>query len=167
MDALPDDSRKNMDNDTQSTKRRGARHLPAAAALVAMVTPAVSLAAEVAPLESGADLLSLVLNLLLVIAAIVIFGWLYSRGPARLAGRGGALRVIQSHALGSRERMVLVQVGERQLLLGVAQGRVSTLCELDEPIADAVPAAESTFAQRLRGLTAPRDVARRDGEAAQ
>jgi flagellar protein FliO/FliZ len=158
-----------MDNEIELTTRPGARFAKRAAlaAFGLLATPVAALAAEVAPLEGGADLLSLVLNLLLVIAAIVVFGWLYSRGPARLAGRGGALRVIQSHALGSRERMVLVQVGERQLLLGVAQGRISTLCELDEPIVEAAQPIESSFAERLRGLATPRNVASRDGEAAQ
>jgi flagellar protein FliO/FliZ len=36
--------------------------------------------------------------------------------------------------MGARERLVLVQVGSTQLLLGVAPGRISLLHQLDEPV---------------------------------
>jgi flagellar protein FliO/FliZ len=43
-----------------------------------------------------------------------------------------ALSVVASLPVGQRERVVVVQVGERQLMLGVAPGRVALLHTLDE-----------------------------------
>ncbi|WP_172600428.1 FliO/MopB family protein [Sulfurivermis fontis] len=52
--------------------------------------------------------------------------------------------------VGQRERVVLIQVGNKQLLLGVAPGRVQTLHVLDEPInVTAVPSGGESFAERL------------------
>ncbi len=50
----------------------------------------------------------------------------------------------------SEERVVLVQVGKQQLLIGVAPGRVSTLHVLDEPV---TPQASVAFLRRCDGST--------------
>jgi flagellar protein FliO/FliZ len=65
--------------------------------------------------------------------------------------RGAPLRVLGSASVGTRERVVLLEAGEQQLLIGVAQGSVRTLHVLPEPIAAPEPAAASVdFAQVLR-----------------
>jgi len=64
----------------------------------------------------------------------------------------GALQVVDGIALSTRERLMLVQVGETQILLGVAPGRVEAVHVLEQPVAKArqdVPAAGS-FAARFR-----------------
>ena len=48
---------------------------------------------------------------------------------------GGTLRILGGLSLGTREKLVLVKVGETQLLLGVAPGQVRKLHVLDTPIA--------------------------------
>ena len=50
-----------------------------------------------------------------------------------------ALRVVASLPVGQRERVVVVQVGERQLMLGVAPGRVALIHELAESLPAARP----------------------------
>ncbi len=51
--------------------------------------------------------------------------------------------------MGPRERVVLVQVGKQQLLLGVAPGRIQTLHVLDEPVTDATSPTPSAFVEKL------------------
>jgi flagellar protein FliO/FliZ len=53
----------------------------------------------------------------------------------------GVFRVIASLQVGQRERVVVVQVGDRQVLLGVAPGRVGLIQELAEPLQDAAGVA--------------------------
>jgi len=55
----------------------------------------------------------------------------------------GAMRVLSALPVGNRERIALVQVGDRQLLIGVAPGHVSTLHVFEENI---VP-QQAPFAQ--------------------
>ena len=76
-------------------------------------------------------------GLLLVIALIGFLAWLLRRLGRVQGGAAGGLRVLGGLSLGARERVVLIQVGGRQLLLGVAPGRVQTLHVLDEPLPEA------------------------------
>lgn len=82
-----------------------------------------------------AELLQLVTGLGLVILAIVVFGYILRRmtGPPVQLGR--QFRVISALSVGARERIILLQVGDQQLVVGVAPGRVQTLHVLTEPLA--------------------------------
>lgn len=107
---------------------------------------------------SSAYLVQLLAGLLVVIAAIVVLAFLMRRMPGMQSRLSGDFRVLGAISLGSRERMLLVQVGDTQLLVGVAPGRVQTLHVLDEPLrtdqgrAAAAGHAESPFARRLRSV---------------
>jgi flagellar protein FliO/FliZ len=83
-------------------------------------------------------------SLSLTIGAIVIVLWggvwlLRRMQPG--AGVWGARDcvVVRSLALGARERLVVVRVGTRHLVLGVGSAGVSLLCELAEPLLPAAP----------------------------
>ena len=72
--------------------------------------------------------------LIVVLAAIFVVAWVVRR--MRLVGNrvGGAIDVLADVPLGQKERAVLLKVGNQQILLGVAPGRVNTLHILAEPI---------------------------------
>lgn len=96
----------------------------------------------------------LLLGLGVVLALIVLSAWTYRRLARVPRGVSGALRVLGGLSMGARERVVLIQVGEEQLLLGVAPGRIQTLHVLGEPIQTVAPPGPGTprdggFAQRL------------------
>ena len=101
-----------------------------------------------APVGPG-DVLSMGTGLILVIAAIVITGWLYSRTQKMRGAGGNLIRIVASQPLGTKERVLLLQVADKQLLVGMTSSQVQTLHVFDEPIAiDDVP--NSGFAERLR-----------------
>jgi flagellar protein FliO/FliZ len=59
--------------------------------------------------------------------------------------------MIDGMALSTRERIVLVQVGDTQVLLGVAPGRVEAIHVLDKPVvADEGEEITGSFAVRLK-----------------
>ncbi len=64
-----------------------------------------------------------------------------------------SIRLISSQALGPRDRLVLVQVGEEQVLLGLTPGRITPLHVMRQPVhaAETEP-AQPEFAQRLLEL---------------
>jgi flagellar protein FliO/FliZ len=85
---------------------------------------------------------SVTLALLAVLAAIFALAWLLRRVRAFSGGRvDHALEVLANVPLGPKERAVLLRVGDAQLLLGVAPGRVSMLHLLASPLEPAGPAA--------------------------
>ena len=65
-----------------------------------------------------------------------------------LRGNAG-LRVVRSLALGTRERLVVVEVGGTQLLLGTGAGGTRLLHTLETPLVDDAPAQPTPFAQLL------------------
>lgn len=100
---------------------------------------------------SMGNLVEVTLGLLTVLALIFVIAWLVKRYGAFNASAGGNLRIVGGLSLGQRERVMLVQVGEKQILLGVAPGRVETLYVLEEPIE--VTAADQTsgdFSEKLQ-----------------
>ena len=91
--------------------------------------------------------------LALVIGLILALAWLARRMPGFGGGARAnpALRVVGSLPLGPRERVVVVAVGQTQLLLGVGAGGTRTLHALEAPLPEPSAAAKGTpaFAQLL------------------
>ncbi|KTS78132.1 flagellar assembly protein FliO [Pseudomonas oryzihabitans] len=119
------------------------------------VLPLTANAAEATSpgLDVGTQLGQLVLGLLLVIGLILGLAWLVRRVQQQGPRGQQAIKVISTQHLGPRERLVLIQVGQEQLLIGVAGGRITPLHNLREPVrlGDA-EAATPEFAQRLLEL---------------
>jgi len=80
------------------------------------------------------DFAQVLLGLAFVVIAILAMAWLIKRTGFVNTRANGALKVIGGISLTQRERILLIQVGEKQLLLGVAPGRITTLHELDEKV---------------------------------
>jgi flagellar protein FliO/FliZ len=91
-------------------------------------------AASSAPAVSAGGLLSVSLALLIVLGAIFALAWLARRMRTFGSRARGALEILASLPLGTKERAVLVKVGDAQILLGVAPGQVSTLHVLPQPL---------------------------------
>lgn len=102
--------------------------IPCHAALPATQTPAPTPA-----LISFGGMLQVLLGLGLVLAAIAGTAWLLRRFSPGQIGGGGAVKVIGGVAVGPKERLVLVEIGETWLVLGVAPGQVNTLHTLPRP----------------------------------
>jgi flagellar protein FliO/FliZ len=92
-------------------------------------------AERVSATPSAGSLVQVTLSLVLVLAAVFAAAWAVRR--LKTFGRfgSGPIEIIADVSIGAKERAVLVQVGGKQLLLGVAPGRVTTLHVLEEPIA--------------------------------
>ena len=73
------------------------------------------------------SLLKVTGGLLLVILAIFGSAWVYRRYGNMTPVSNDALRVIGGISMGQKERVVLMQVGEEQVLLGVSPGRIECL----------------------------------------
>jgi flagellar protein FliO/FliZ len=98
-------------------------------------------------------LLQVAFALAVVLAAIVVFGWLLRRWMPGHSSAGGLLRVVAGVMVGPKERLVLVELGDTWLLLGVATSSVSLLHSMPKPQVDpsvAPSAAGVGFARVLK-----------------
>lgn len=78
-----------------------------------------------------ADVVTWSLSLVCVLGLFFACVWLLRKsGQLSTAGKP-ALNVAAGLSLGMREKVVLLNVGEKQLLLGVTPGRIDKLLELD------------------------------------
>ena len=104
-------------------------------------------APAVAPssLFTGDYLLQVVGSFVVVILLLVAVLVMLKRFNGVSASMGGDMRVVSSVGVGQRERAVLLQVGEQQVLLGVGPGNVRALHIFDEPAVTATSSSTPKF----------------------
>lgn len=76
---------------------------------------------------SSGGVLQIIFSLLLVLAAVVAVAWIMKRINLPQHGAASLLKVISGVAVGPRERVVLMEVNDTWLIVGVAPGQVRTL----------------------------------------
>lgn len=104
------------------------------------------------PAVVGSDeILNMAGSLMLIIGAIVVVGWLYLRVKGTHGHNAGFIKILAAQPLGSKERILLVEVANQQLVLGVTSTQIQTLYVLEQSI-DSTASVHTTsrFAERLR-----------------
>lgn len=109
--------------------------------LLPFLAQAAEAPAPIASPVSFGGMLQVLFGLGLVLAAVAATAWLLRRFSPGQIGAGGAVKVIGGVALGPKERLVLVEIGETWLVLGVAPGQVNALHTLPKPEGAAFEAA--------------------------
>ena len=105
---------------------------------------------NVAPVFNGTSIIQVMLSLAFVIVLIYAVAWYVRRMQLTTAGTGQSMRVVSALSVGTREKVVLVQVGEEQLLLGVAPGSVNLLRQFEGvAVEHKVSGLRSSFAKIL------------------
>jgi flagellar protein FliO/FliZ len=110
-----------------------------------------AMAQPAAPLSVG-SLTQLTLSLIAIVALILAIGWLLKR--FKLSTPRGSIdaEVLDQLSVGPRERIVLVRIGEAQVLIGVGASGIVALAPLATPITLKAATAVPAFADRLRDM---------------
>jgi len=97
-------------------------------------------------------LTQLTLSLIAIVALILAIGWVLKR--FKLAAPRGSLdsEVLDQLNLGPRERIVLVRIGEAQVLVGIGASGMIALTPLVTPVVLKAAAPSPAFAERLRDM---------------
>ncbi|MGE8115018.1 MULTISPECIES: flagellar biosynthetic protein FliO [Pseudomonas] len=123
---------------------------------IAAATPAASPATvqATAPGSLGGQLAQMVFGLLLVVGLIFFLAWALRRMQGATPKGGQVIEIVGSRAIGPRDRLLLVQVGKEQILIGHTPGSIEALHVMAEPVEVPVSARQATpeFAQRLMEL---------------
>lgn len=121
---------------------------------LAMPLPGSDIPKQTARTVASADIAAWSMGLLIVLSIFFLCVW----GVRKLSGLtvNGAekMRVVGGLSLGLREKVILLQIGKKQLILGVTPGRIETLhvlegddCLIKEETVSTT--AEIGFAQKL------------------
>lgn len=91
-----------------------------------------ALAADAATVVSPTgSVLKMVMGLAVVLAVMALISWGVKRMLPSSANQQSAVKVVGGVSVGSRERVVVVEVAGRWLVVGVAQGQVSAIANLE------------------------------------
>ena len=102
------------------------------------------------PGVDAGNLLQTLFGLLLVLALIVAMAWLMKRSQQWHGIGEQQFKVIAALPLGPREKVVLLQVGEQQLLLGVTPQNVNLLTALEQPLDLNAGQQSTVFSDKLK-----------------
>ena len=123
-------------------------------------TDQVPLLAEGMSPLNVAGLFEVVIGLAFIVFLIFALAFLFRKFGNTGVGMGGLIKVVAAMSLGGRDRIALISVGQKQMLLGISPGRIATLHVFEEPLEDIVLAGSagqsqnpsSEFAKKLQGL---------------
>ncbi len=118
------------------------------APLLAATTPAYA-----APSTVG-SLFQVFLGLIAVLALIAGSAWVAKRFGVTRSSASSVIHVVSSASVGVRERVVVIEVGDTWLVVGVAPGSVNSLLTLPrgEAPRSALATAPASFAARFQQM---------------
>lgn len=125
-----------------------------AIALFALIVSGSAFGATESSPNMALDLFKVLGGLVIVLIVMAGSAWLLKRvGLAKVAGNQ-AIKVVGGVSVGGRERVLVLEVGDQWIIVGVAPGRVNAITTLPKqdharPVTDSV-AASTNFATWLK-----------------
>lgn len=114
------------------------------------------------PVSLG-GMLQVLLGLAIVLGTVAASAWLLKRFAPGQVSAGGAIRLIGGIAVGPKERVVVVEVGETWLVVGVAPGQVTALHNMPRianlPDSNALAGNDQRFSAWLKDVVSRRNAA--------
>ncbi len=117
---------------------------------------AVKVGSNVTSTINAGSFAQMIIGLIFVICAILVLAWFSKRVGKFQGGSGCKMRVIGGLSVGNRERVVVVEIGDKQMVLGVAPGNIQKIHVFEESIIDEDEPdkgfQQSPFAVRLKQM---------------
>ncbi|MCG3730487.1 flagellar biosynthetic protein FliO [Vibrio cincinnatiensis] len=95
-------------------------------------------------------------SLLFVVVLILCLAWLLKRMRVPTFGQHKGFQVMRQLPIGTKERLMIVQVGEEQFLIGVTAQSIQLISKLETPLTQETYDAPS-FATQLTQLLKKHD----------
>jgi flagellar protein FliO/FliZ len=104
--------------------------------------PNLALSAEVAAVSPTGGVLKMLIGLAVVLAVMALITWALKRMVPGVGNKQSVIRIVGGVSVGSRERVVVLEVAGRWIVVGVAAGQVSSLANLESGannLAESIP----------------------------
>lgn len=129
------------------------------ALILLVVTPLLAAPVQApAPLPASAvsfgGVLQVLFGLVVVLGTVAAAAWFLKRLAPGQVSAGGTLKLVGGIAVGPKERVVVVEVGDTWLVVGVAPGQVSALHHMPriESLTQSTAMGEQGFAVWLKDV---------------
>lgn len=128
--------------------------------LYGLFVPVAQAASETPPGVSSTSFIQAFVGLAVIVALLIGTAWFARK---MTGGRGfgqGGMRIIGGVAIGPRERIVLLEVGEHWLVIGIVPGQIRKLHTLPKGEMENLPMfnfPEKPFAQWLKKISERQD----------
>ena len=96
-----------------------------------MLLPSVAIAASEAPMSPTGGVFKMIIGLAVVLAVMALITWVLKRMVPGVGNKQSVIRIVGGVSVGSRERVVVLEVSGRWIVVGVAAGQVSRLANLE------------------------------------
>ena len=101
-------------------------------------------AADAVAISPSGGILKMVLGLVVVLAVMALITWVLKHFLPGVGNKQSVIRIVGGVNVGSRERVVVVEVAGRWIVVGVAPGQVNSIANLE---IGAVQPEESTLSE--------------------
>ena len=98
----------------------------------------------------AANYLQMLLGLFFIVAFIFAVAWLIKRMGTLNPSHSSNLKVVAGLNVGQREKIIVVQVMDEQLLVGVTQSNIQLLTKLETPLAGQASNTLGGFNEKLQ-----------------
>lgn len=100
---------------------------------------------------STASVLQMTLGLLFVVLVIFLISWMVKRVSGFSVYSNPHLKVVSGLHVGQKEKILLIQVADKQMLVGVTPYSIRTLHELENVVSDddTLRKSSNTFSEKL------------------
>jgi flagellar protein FliO/FliZ len=102
---------------------------------------------------SRGEVMRVLMGLFLVIVVLILLSWLLKRLNIAQIGSSKGFETIATMALSTKEKMVLLKVGRRYLLIGIGAASVNTLYDFGEQLPEGFGAeTTASFTEVLKSM---------------
>ncbi|MFD2229930.1 flagellar biosynthetic protein FliO [Alkalimarinus sediminis] len=104
------------------------------------------------PGVNSSDWLKAILGLIAVVALIFAIAWFVKRFTGLAVSNQQQMRIISAIPVGTKERIALIEVAEKQLLVGITQHNINLLHSFEEPVVNKNDKTAVDFSSRLQAI---------------
>ena len=102
--------------------------------------PGVANAAEAASISAAGSAVQVIFGLIMVLGVMMLIAWLFKRYAPGIGQDNSVARIVGGVSVGNRERVLVIEVADRWLVVGVSPSQVTSIANLE--------AGEANTAQR-------------------
>ena len=125
-------------------------------AVLLMLCSSAKAAEQAVATTSSGGLFQVLLGLILVLGLMAGAAWLLRRFGAPKMASGTTIKIIGGIAVGNRERIMVVEVADQWIVVGVAPGRVNTLSTMPKqelpPLPEHTTSVSGHFSEWLQQI---------------